>query len=359
MARALQLARRGLYTTDPNPCVGCVLVKDETRIAEGWHRRAGEAHAEIMALNRAGTKASGATCYLSLEPCCHQGRTGACTDALIEAGITRVIAAMSDPNPLVSGEGSQVLRQAGITVDTGLLESQARRLNAGFCSRMERGRPYVVSKLGASLDGRTALASGESKWITSPAARNDVQRLRAQSSAVMTGIGTVLADNPSLTVRDPAIDMAGRQPLRVVIDSRLRMPPDAAMFDLPGNTCVITVKDQPVEAKEFASRGVEVIGVPELNGVVDLKAALDHLAQSEINDVLLEAGPTLSGAMMEAGLVDELVLYVAPMLLGDSARPLCRLPGIDRLDDSLRLETIDIRALGPDWRIRAKIVQRT
>lgn len=333
-----------------------MVAKDGERIGEGWHRFAGGPHAEIEALAQAGEQARGASCYVTLEPCCHQGRTPACTEALISAGVRRVVAAMRDPNPQVSAQGLAVLKRAEISVDLGLFEDQARELNAGFCARMTRERPYVVCKLAASLDGRTAMPSGESKWITSEAARSDVQRLRARSSAVMTGIATVLADDPALTVRDPAIDLGGRQPLRVVIDSRLRLPNKARLLALPGSTCVITTERRHQSTQALTGQGVQIVRVPERDGLVDLHAGLKRLARLEVNEVLLEAGPRLSGAMLQAGLVDELVLYLAPRLLGDNARGLVHLPGLERLAESLKLEITDMRAVGPDWRITAKVL---
>ncbi|MCG6872451.1 MAG: bifunctional diaminohydroxyphosphoribosylaminopyrimidine deaminase/5-amino-6-(5-phosphoribosylamino)uracil reductase RibD, partial [Gammaproteobacteria bacterium] len=287
MARALRLAERGLNTTDPNPRVGCVIVRDDQVVAEAWHERAGEAHAEIRALEAAGEGARGATVYVTLEPCDHQGRTGPCTPALIRAGVERVVAAMADPNPAATGGGAR-LRDAGIHLDMGLMQQAARDLNPGFVSRMERKRPWVRAKLGASLDGRTAMASGESKWITGEAARLDVQHWRARSSAVLTGIGTVLADDPSLNVRLPESE---RQPLRVIIDSNLSTPPDAKVLD-DGPCLLVTANDDAGYAKALRSRGAEVLYLPAQHRAVDLEALMDQLAAREINEVLLEAGAT-------------------------------------------------------------------
>jgi len=355
MARALQLARLGLNTSHPNPRVGCVLVKEGERVGEGWHRSAGSPHAEIDALSMAGPRAAGATCYVSLEPCCHHGRTPPCTEALVKAGIMRVLAAAEDPNPRVRGQGFAILQEAGVQVECGLLEEESRHLNRGFFSRMQRGRPFVTCRLAASLDGRTASASGESKWITAEPARADVQRLRAQASAVITGIATVLSDDPSLTVRDPEIEMAGRQPLRIIMDSMLRTPLNARLFAQPGKACIVTLEQPQNKVQPFIDRGVTMLVVSARDGRVDLGETLNHLSDMEINEVLLEAGPTLAGAMFRAGLVDELVLYTAPMLLGGAARPLLSLPGISRLSDGLRLQIEDLRQIGADLRITAGV----
>jgi len=361
MTQAIRLAERGLYTTRPNPRVGCVLVLNGAVIAEGWHHRAGGPHAERVALAAAGTRARGATAYVSLEPCCHQGRTPPCSDALIEAGVARVVAAMEDPNPLVAGQGLAQLAQAGVQVESGLLEAQAQALNPGFVKRMTQGLPWVRCKLAMSLDGRTALASGESQWITGAAARRDVQRLRARSEAIVTGIDTVLADDPSLNVRLDPTDLpsleAGEtvlQPLRVVLDSRLRMPASARMFELPGQILVLCIDSDPSHAVGLETAGARVQPLPEARGQVDLEAAFRYLAQQEINEVLLETGPTLAGAALGAGLVDELIVYMAPHLLGDTARGLFSLPVLRHMRQRLELEITDIRAVGGDWRIQAR-----
>jgi len=352
MARALVLAARGLYTTDPNPRVGCVLVKDGQVVGEGWHERAGEPHAEVHALRAAGAAARGATAYVTLEPCCHHGRTPPCTRALIEAGVARVVAAMPDPNPRVARQGVAELERAGIRVEIGLLAAEAERLNPGFISRMTRGRPYVRVKLAASLDGRTALASGESKWITGEAARADVQRLRARSSAILTGVGTVLADDPSLTVRDIEIK---RQPLRVVVDGNLSMRADARLLRLPGKTLVVTAADDADYAEPLLEAGAEVMVLAAGAGRVDLPLLMQDLAVREVNELLVEAGATVCGALLEAGVVDELVLYLAPHLLGSSARGLFNIPALESMADRVALDIVDVRAVGKDWRITAKI----
>ena len=352
MAHALRLAARGLYTTDPNPRVGCVIVKNDQIVGEGWHVRAGEPHAEIHALKRAADQTEAATAYVTLEPCCHQGRTPPCSASLIKAKLARVVIAMQDPHARVDGGGIAQLREAGIQVDTGLLKEQAAALNPGFIKRMQRGRPFVRCKLGMSLDGRTAMASGESKWITSAAAREDVQRLRARSSAMLTGVGTVLMDDPSMTVR---LDGIEHQPLRVVVDTNLSMPETAKMLSLPGRTLVMTCSDDDAARQRLQQAGAEVKVMPYCSSSVSMEAVLDTLAEMEINEVLLETGATLSGAMLQQGLFDELVIYMAPVLMGDNARGLFHLPGLETMADKIQLEFTDVRAVGKDWRITAKI----
>ncbi len=357
MSRALELAARGLYTTDPNPRVGCVLVRDGEVVGEGWHERAGEPHAEVHALRAAGERARGATAYVTLEPCSHHGRTPPCADALVQAGVARVVAAMTDPNPQVAGQGLARLEAAGIAVASGLLAGEAEALNPGFVMRMRAGRPYVRAKLAMSLDGRTAMASGESKWITGDAARFDVQRLRARSSAILTGLGTVLADDPSMNVRLGEDEYAGalRQPLRVVLDPRLSTPPTARMLTLPGRTLVVTACDEEEPREALQAAGADVLLLPAREDVIDLPELLRELAALEINEILLETGATLSGAMLEAGLIDELVVYLAPHLMGDGARGLFHLPGLERMEQRVALEICDIRAVGADWRVTAVV----
>jgi diaminohydroxyphosphoribosylaminopyrimidine deaminase/5-amino-6-(5-phosphoribosylamino)uracil reductase len=356
MARALQLARRGLYSTDPNPRVGCVIVRDQAVVGEGWHERAGGPHAEIVALHAAGDRARGATVYVTLEPCSHHGRTPPCADALIAAGVSRVVAAMPDPDPRVATAGISRLREAGMAVEIGLMEAQAESLNPGFLSRMRRGRPWVRAKLAASLDGRTAMASGESKWITGEAARDDVQRWRARSSAILTGIGTVLADDPQLNVRLPDVE---RQPMRVVVDSNLSMPATARMLSGGGAVLVVTANDDAGYAETLAATGAEVMFLPAGQRTVDLVGLMDQLAAREINEVHLEAGANLCGAMLAAGLVDELVLYLAPHLLGSQARGLFNLPGLERLADRVALQVTDVRSVGDDLRVVARVLGGT
>ncbi len=361
MARAIQLAQRGLYTTHPNPRVGCLIVKDDEIIAEGFHRRAGEPHAERNALAAAGASARGATVYVTLEPCCHHGRTPPCTDALIDSGVGRVVVAMPDPNPLVAGQGLGELRQAGIPVTEGVMREQAEALNPGFIKRMTRGLPYVRCKMATSLDGRTAMADGESQWITSPAARADVQRLRARSAAIVTGIGTLLADDPSMNVRIPAQELgldpgvALPHPLRVVLDPDLETPADAKMLSLPGPTLIICSDEQPIHGAALEAAGAQIVMLPGDTQRLDLHQVLSYLGEQEINEVLLESGATLAGAMFEQGLVDELILYQAPHLMGSEGRGLFLLPAIRRMADRIALEVTDLRQVGPDIRITARL----
>jgi diaminohydroxyphosphoribosylaminopyrimidine deaminase/5-amino-6-(5-phosphoribosylamino)uracil reductase len=355
MARALKLARRGMYTTDPNPRVGCVVVKDGAVVGEGWHRRAGEPHAEINALQAAGSSAAGAGVYVTLEPCRHQGRTGPCTPRLIEAGVGRVVAAMRDPNPAVAGGGLDELRSAGIEVREGILAGEAAALNPGFISRMSRGRPYVRLKLAMTLDGRTALASGEARWITGPDARRDVQRLRARSSAILTGIGSVLSDDPRLDVRHDFGDGGEiRQPLRVVVDSGLRTPPSAQLLQVGGPVLIATLEEHAAGRAPLENAGAEVVGLPPANGRVDLQALLTYLAGRGINELHAECGPTLAGALISANLVDELVVYVAPALLGADAMPLAFMQTIADMNDRVGLRFEDTRAVGGDIRLTAR-----
>jgi len=351
MSRAIRLAERGAFTTHPNPRVGCVIVKDDKIIGEGWHIEAGKEHAEIHAINNAGiVKVKDAIIYVSLEPCSFKGRTGACSTALVKAGVKRVVIAMLDPNPLVSGQGMQELKDNGIEVEVGLLESQARQLNPGYIKRMNTGRPFIRNKMAMSLDGRTALESGESKWITSEHARLDVQQLRARSACILTGIGTILSDDPSMTVR---IDGILKQPLRVIVDTHLSTPLDAKILAQQGNTIIFTCREDAGDVKRFAKHGIEVITVSQKGNYLDLDAVVDYLGTLEINEVLLEAGATLSGAMLQAGLVDELVIYMAPVLLGNKAKGLFALSNLNSMDQKISLDIIEQRAIGVDWRIRA------
>ena len=351
MARALRLAERGLFTTTPNPRVGCVIVRGEQIVGEGFHERAGEPHAEVLALRAAGERARGATAYVSLEPCSHHGRTPPCVDALIAAGVSRVVSALQDPNPRVSGQGLAGLRAAGIQTECGLLDVQARELNIGFVARMERGRPWLRLKTAASLDGGTALASGQSQWITGPAARRDGHRWRARSCAVMVGVGTLLADNPRLTVRDVETT---RQPLRVVVDRHLQIPLGARVLD-GGNALVITAEDRHEKLRRLEDLGVPVVRLPDPQGKVDLVALMQELGRRELNEVLAESGNRLHGALLRAGVVDELVLYFAPHLLGDTARGMFHLGELTALEQRVDLTLVDIRRIGPDVRVLARI----
>ena len=375
MAHALRLAERGRYTTAPNPNVGCVLVRDGIVVGEGWHEVAGGPHAEINALKMAGDKARGATAYVTLEPCAHQGRTGPCAGALLVAGVSRVVAAMRDPNPNVAGKGFEILRTAGVAVEHGLMQAEAEALNPGFLKRMCAGRPWVTVKLGMSLDGRTALGNGESKWITGEAARRDVQFLRARHQAILTGIGTVLADDPQLTVRltdsdwPDYVNPSYRQPpLRVVLDSQGRLPPGRKVTDTSAPTlhCFADTAHTSLSAgqpgKNTGETAASAKHAPTIPGMiptlrcgdgerVDLPSVLAALAERQINAVLVEAGATLAGAFLAAGLVDELVLYVAPKLLGDSARPLLQLPVFSALPQCPQLKLVDVRQLGDDLRL--------
>lgn len=388
MARALRLAERGLFTTQPNPRVGCVIVREGEIVAEGWHQRAGEAHAELLALHTAGSRARGATAYVTLEPCAHFGRTPPCADALVEAGVMRVVAACEDPNPLTAGRGLRRLREAGIAVQVGLMDTAARELNRGFFSRMERGRPWLRAKLAMSLDGRTALGAGVSKWITSEAARADVQRWRARSSAILTGAGTARMDDPHLTVRMAAFETLAPlergkgkgvadalttavprpsprsdgeeqaslhpgfvSPLRIVLDTRLdALPATANLLDGSAPTLVLHAPDVKPRDDRYAHAELVAVSL-NAQGQLDLAAAMQLLAQRGVNELQVEAGPTLCGALWRAGLVDELLLYVAPVLLGDLARPLLHLPPLAEMSARQSLRMVDERRVGPDLRI--------
>lgn len=350
MARALELAERGLYTTTPNPRVGCVIVRDGEVVGEGWHERAGEAHAEVIALRAAAERAQGSTVYVTLEPCTHTGRTPPCIEALIDAKVARVIAAMCDPNPLVAGKGFDALRGAGIEADHGLMETQARELNIGFVSRMTRGRPWVRMKIAASLDGKTALLNGRSQWITGPEARRDAHRWRARACAVLTGIGTVKDDDPQLTVREVETP---RQPVRIVIDSRLETPLSARV--LAKGTLIAAATGDSAAMSALAGKGAELIVLPNASGKVDLAELVRELARREMNEVHVEAGFRLNGSLLQEGLVDELVVYLAPHLLGDAARGMFHLPQLDDLSGRRELELREMRSVGADIRIIARV----
>jgi len=378
MRRAIELAELGRHTTQPNPCVGCVITQGERIVGEGWHRKWGEPHAEVLALQAAGEAARGATVYVTLEPHSYQGRTPPCTAALIRAGVRRVVSGVLDANPKVSGDGVRQLQAAGIEAEVGLLADAVRELNLGFEKRMQTGLPRLIVKSAISLDGRIALANGASKWITGEAARADVQRLRSRMSAVLTGIDTVLADDPQLNVRDPAIDMYGRQPLRVVLDSKLRMPPTARMLSLPGETLILTGQHAATNAsvighapsdgtagelrsgnvvagaaaEALRSAGAELATLAlDADGRIDLHSVLQELGRRMCNDVLVEAGPTLVGRILQLGLADELIVYMAPMLLGPDARPMAALPLLTQLDRAQRYTLHTHDRIGDDIRL--------
>lgn len=354
MSQALRLAEQGLYSTTPNPRVGCVIVRDEQIVGSGWHEKAGQPHAEINALADAGAAARGATAYVTLEPCSHHGRTPPCADALIAAGIARVVIAMEDPNPLVSGRGCALLQQAGISIQTGLMQAEAYALNAGFVSRMTRKKPWVRLKIAASLDGKTALNNGASQWITGEAARQDGHRWRARSCAVMTGIGTVESDNPQLTVRHAETN---RQPKKIVVDSRLAIPLAARVLQNDAETFIFTAQTGNREKKAALSQlNAQVMVLPNAGGRVDLQRMMAALADLGINEVLVEAGGRLNGALVDAGLVDELIIYLAPHLIGDNARGMIALPELTGLEDKKPLKIQDIRMIGQDIRLIASFL---
>ncbi len=350
MARALQLAELGLWTTSPNPRVGCVVVRDGEMVGEGWHAKAGEPHAEVHALHAAGDRARGATAYVTLEPCSHYGRTPPCAEALIAAGVSRVVCAMTDPNPLVAGKGLAMLQAAGIETASGLLEGEARELNIGFVSRMTRGRPWLRLKVAASLDGKTALNNGVSQWITGPDARRDGHAWRARACAILTGIGTVRDDDPQLSVRDVATT---RQPLRVVVDSKLEISPAARILQ-DGPVLIVGAAENAEKMALLRSTGNFVEILNNSAGKVDLKALLELLAQRGINEVHAEAGFKLNGSLLREGLVDELLLYLAPCLIGHQASGLFNLPALTTLDDKPRLQIRDLRQVGADIRVIAR-----
>ena len=359
MQRALALAQKGRYTTAPNPAVGCVLVKDHQVVGEGWHQKAGEPHAERIALAQAGSQAEGATAYVTLEPCSHYGRTPPCADALIEAGVRRVVTAMEDPNPKVSGKGIQKLQQAGIETEVGCMQSQAEALNPGFICAMKHKRPFVRLKMAATVDGRTALKNGESQWITGALARQEVHKLRALHGAIITGIGSVLADDPSLTVRLPETVLKNLSleeaphPLRVVLDPHLSMPLEAKMLTLPGRTLIMTTQEavalSPEVADSLIEKGAEIIAVSAEEDRIHLPTVLEYLlTQEQVLEVMVETGAILAGAFVQQGLVDEYHLFTAPSLLGDEARPMFHLPKIDSMDDKIKLAYQSVQKVGDD-----------
>jgi diaminohydroxyphosphoribosylaminopyrimidine deaminase/5-amino-6-(5-phosphoribosylamino)uracil reductase len=353
MGRALGLAERGLFTTTPNPRVGCVIVRDGAVVGEGFHERAGEPHAEANALAAAGERAAGATVYVTLEPCSHHGRTPPCADALVAARVRRVVAAMGDPNPRVAGDGFTRLRAAGIEVAAGLLEDEARELNVGFVSRLTRGRPWVRLKVAATLDGRTAAANGQSQWITGEASRRDGHRWRARACAVVTGIGTVRDDDPRLTVREVATT---RQPFRVLVDSRLDVPLAARILE-GGRVLVAAAAEDRAKIAALRAAGAEVVVLPNASGKVDLAGLMRELARRELNEIHVEAGVKLNGSLVAAGVVDELLVYLAPSLLGDGGSAMFNLPSIARLDQKLPLRLVDVQRVGADVRVVARFAR--
>ncbi len=365
MLRAIELAKRGRFTTAPNPNVGCVIAHGDNIVGEGYHHQAGQPHAEVFALRAAGDKAEGATAYVTLEPCSHYGRTPPCAEALINAKVSRVVCAMVDPNPQVAGRGIEMLQVAGVEVQTGLLEADAQALNPGFIKRMKTGMPYVQLKLAASLDGRTALSNGQSKWITGPAARADVQRFRAKAGAILSTSATVLADDPSLNIRWDELGeevqrdyppSAVRQPCRVVVDSQNRVTPRHKLISLPGNTILARCE----QGNEEWPEAIEQLLVPtasEAGSQVDLQALMSALSQRDINHIWVEAGAGLAGALLSAGLVDELIIYQAPKLMGSDSRGLIDLQGLTTMSQVPELDISDVRMVGPDIRITARIKQ--
>lgn len=358
MGRALNLAQKGVYTTSPNPRVGCVITQNNTIVGEGFHQKAGEPHAEVHALRQAGDKAKGATAYVTLEPCSHYGRTPPCAEALIKAGVKRVVSAMQDPFDQVAGRGLSMLRDAGIEVSVGLLEPQAQALNRGFVTRVKQERPFVIGKMAASLDGKTALSNGVSQWITGPSARQDVQRFRAQSCAILSGAGTVLADDPSLNVRHAELgsiqsvlpEEQVRQPIRIIIDGQNRLHSELKLFHLPGESWVINLAPNaqlPSSVKQWQA--------PSVEGKVDLNALMHHLAKQQINNLWVEAGHQLFGALMQYQLIDELIYYIAPKLMGNPAQGVLEAPQWQKMDDIYQLVWIDHRMVGSDLRLTAQV----
>jgi len=360
MARAIALAKQGLYTTDPNPRVGCVIVKDGEIVGEGYHRKAGEGHAEVNALAMAGEQAKGATAYVTLEPCSHFGRTPPCSDGLINAGVRHVVCAMKDPNPQVSGRGFAKLMAAGIDVTLGILEEQARALNPGFIKRMESGKPFVRLKMASSLDGRTAMQSGESQWITGSAARQDVQRLRARSSAIITGIESIKHDDSSLTVRAGELgldeawanEIVKRQPLRVVLDSQGQISKDAKILQQDGHTLVAVAKGVSLD------EGIESLELDRAEKGLNLTALLEYLAEQQCNEILVETGATLAGEFVRQGLVDEMVLYMAPCFMGSDARPILNWP-LQQMAQKQNVNIIDNRMVGNDIRLTLRFEEQS
>ncbi len=346
MAKALRLAERGRFTTHPNPYVGCVVVNKGEVVGQGWHQKAGEPHAEVYALDQAGGRAQGAQLYVTLEPCSHHGRTPPCADLIISSGIKEVVIAMQDPNPLVAGGGIQRLRDAGVSVVVGVGDQVATELNRGFIRRMQRHKPFLTLKLACSLDGKTAMASGESQWVTSSTAREEVHRMRAASSAILTGSGTAIEDNPRMTARLPDVT---RQPVRVVLDRELKLSPDLALFDQPGETWLFCADGASND--QLSQRAQQVVIVDSKAGLLDLDSVLNELAHREINELLVEAGSRLAGQFVKSGLVDELVVFMSSDMLGSEAMSLVNIPGLDRLADRAQFEFKDVRQVGRDLKL--------
>ena len=351
MGQALELAGRGLYTTTPNPRVGCVIARDGVLVGRGWHEKAGLAHAEVLALKEAGDRARGATLYVNLEPCSHHGRTPPCVDAIVAAGIKRVIAAMQDPNPKVAGSGFTRLRAAGIGIEHGLKENEARELNIGFIARMTRGRPWVRMKIAASLDGRTALANGKSQWITGEPARADGHRWRARACAILTGFGTVRDDDPRLNVR--GVDTP-RQPLKIVVDSKFETSPSARLLK-EGKTLLVGAVNDAKRIASLKGAGAEVVIIPNDGGKVELFRLMEELARRELNEIHVEAGTKLNGSLLRAGVVDELLVYLAPRVIGDSGRGMFGLPELADLSQTTALKIREVERIGEDLRIVARV----
>jgi len=363
MQQAIDLAKKGLYSTKPNPAVGCVLVKNDQVVGQGWHKKAGQPHAERVALAEAGECAYGCSAYVTLEPCSHFGKTPPCADGLIEAGVTQVFVAMQDPNPLVAGEGIRKLLKAGVDVRVGLLESEAKKINLGFIKKMENQLPFVRLKMASSLDGRTAMQNGESHWITGEESRLEVHKMRAQCGALITGIGTVLADDPSMTVRltdeqlaEMNLTQENCHPIRVVLDPNLSMPLDAKMLSLPGRTILMTSRETadrtPEVVEEMHTAGIEMVAVSAEDDRLDIESILSYLAQEEqVNDVMVESGAIVAGAFVQSGMVDEIHCFIAPTLMGDAAKPMFALPGIDSMDQKMNLQIKSMTSFGDDIRL--------
>lgn len=366
MARAIELAKQGLYSAKPNPAVGCVLAKEGVIIAEGWHQQAGLPHAERVALanaQKAGISTQDCTAYVTLEPCSHFGRTAPCADSLVEAGVARVVVAMQDPNPLVAGKGIEKLESSGIEVETGLMQDEAKAINPGFITKMETQLPFVRLKMASSLDGRTAMESGESYWITGEESRVEVHKMRARCGALITGIGTVLADDPSLTVRLSVEQLAQMNlteenchPIRVVLDSNLSMPLDAKMLSLPGRTILMTSREtaelNPSVVETIHNQGIEMVAVSADSDRLDIESILRYLAHEEnVTEVMVESGAIVAGAFIQSGYVNEVHSFIAPSLMGHAAKPLFVLPGIESMDDKIQLQIQSVDRFGEDIRL--------